>query len=103
MVLSAVALDMWFYRSTVDVSRRGLTVVGEMFGFGSSRWIDASEIVKIATASKMNSEKLAYYDLVAVCRDGRRITLAKRMPGRRLADFVIRQIMQTMQKSSTGD
>jgi hypothetical protein len=97
-LLAMVALNLWFYRSVVDVSRRGLTVTGGLFGLGSSRWIDAAEVVKIKTTSHFSSENLMYFDFVVVCRDGRQVTAGKRLPGRRLTDSVIRQIEQAMGK-----
>jgi hypothetical protein len=94
LVLSIVALNLWFYRSVVDVSRRGLAFTGGLFGRGASRWIDASAVVEIKTTSHFSSDNLTYYDLVVVCRDGQKVTIGKRLPGRRLADSVIRQIEQ---------
>ena len=50
-----MALDTWFYRSVVDVSKRGITVTGGLFGVGSKRWIDLSEIVEITPRTRMRS------------------------------------------------
>ncbi len=96
------AADLWFYRSVVDVSRRGLTVTGGLFGRGSPRWIQAADVAKIETASRMQSDKLMYYDLVIVCRDGKRVTAGKRLPGHRLAISVVQQLEQAMGKQETA-
>jgi hypothetical protein len=95
-MLSIVAVNLWFYRSVVDASHRGLTVAGGLFGRGSPQWIEASEVAKIETVSHLKSEKLMYYDLVIVCRGGERLTAGKRLPGHRLAVSVVRQIEQAM-------
>jgi hypothetical protein len=95
------AADLWFYRSVVDVSPRGLTVAGGLFGRGPSRWIETTDVAQITTVSNMQSDKQAYYDLVMVCRDGKRVTLAKRLPGHRLAVSIMRQIDRAMGKQET--
>ena len=64
------AAVLWFYRSVADVNHRGVTVTGGLFGWGSSRWIAATEVERIDTESNMKSYKLMYYDLIIVCRDG---------------------------------
>ncbi len=92
------AMDLWFYRSVVDVSHRGLTVTGGLFGHGSPRWIETADVAKIETVSHVQSGKLMYYDLVIVCRDGKRVTAGKRLPGHRLAIFVTRQVERAMGK-----
>ena len=93
-----VALDLWFYRSVVDASHRGLRVAGGLFGGCEEHWIDRADIVKIDTTSNLKSDKMAYYDVSIVRRGGKKITVAKRIPGRRLTDSVIRQIEQSMGK-----
>ena len=65
-----IAVNLWFYRSVVDISSRGLMVRGGIFGCGPRRWIDAAEIDKIETPSNLQSEKLMYCDLIIVCRGG---------------------------------
>jgi hypothetical protein len=92
------ALDLWFYRCVVDASRLGLRVAGGLFGGRVEHWIDRADIVKIDVTSNMKSEKMAYYDVIVVRRGGKKITAAKRLPGRRLTDSVIRQIEQAMGK-----
>jgi hypothetical protein len=101
VLLLVTALELWFFRSVVDVSARGLTVTGGLFGCGSSRWIVASEVVKIETVSNMKSDKLMYFDLIVICRGGKRITAGKWLPGKRLATAVIHQIEQAMGKQET--
>ncbi len=97
-LLLIITLELWFFRSTVDVSSRGMTVGGGLFGGFSSRWIEAADIVGIETVSNMKSDKIIYYDIVIVCRGGKRVTAGKWLPGKRLTMAVIRQIEQSLGK-----
>jgi hypothetical protein len=100
LLLFAIALDIWFYRSVVDVSQRGITVTGGLFGYGSSRWIDASEVAGINLTSRMGSgegeSRKSCFDIDVLCTGGKRITIGKRVPGKRLAMAVIRQIEEAL-------
>ena len=96
LLMFYAAIDVMFYRSTVDASRRGLTVCGGLFGRGASRHIAAADVTRIDTVSNMKTDSLMYYDLVIDCRDGSKVTAGKRVPGQRLANSVIRQIEQAM-------
>lgn len=102
LVLLAVVADLWFYRSVVDVSQRGLTVTGGLFGRGSPRWIQATDVIDIKLVSNMSSDKLMYFDLVIVCGGAKRVTAGKWLPGRRLATSVMRQIEQAMGRVESG-
>ncbi len=50
VLLLLFVADIWFYKSAVDVSPRGLKVTGGLFGLGKSHWIDASDVAKIEPA-----------------------------------------------------
>jgi hypothetical protein len=86
----------------VDVSPAGLTVVGGLFGFGREQQIKAANIEKIMPISRMSSGQgpgaKVYYDIQVVCRPTRKVTIGKRMLGKRLAASVVRQIEQAMGK-----
>lgn len=96
IVLLLAALELWLYRSTVDVSTRGISVRGGLCGGFSRRWIEFDDIIDIETASHMKSEKVIYYDIVVVCRGGKRITAGKWIPGKRRTAAVIRQIERAL-------
>jgi hypothetical protein len=93
-------VDLWFYRSVVDASPRGLAVAGGWFGLGRPRWIEAAQVEKIEAAGKTRSDPYTWYDLVVVRGDGKRMTAAKRLGGQRLANSIIRQIEQAMGRCS---
>jgi hypothetical protein len=101
LITTIFAIDLWFYRSVVDVSHSGLTITGGLFGRGPSQWIEASDVAKIQTVSHMGNDKLEFYDLVVVCSNGKRVTAGKRVPGKRLATSISRQIEQAMGKLET--
>jgi hypothetical protein len=95
-LILAIVVDAWFYRSVADVSGQGLTVRGGLFGLGRARWVEASEVAAIEAAKGMQSGGNVYYNVILVCKDGRRITIGKRLLGNRLATAVIRQIEEAM-------
>ena len=100
LLLLAISVDSWFYRSAVNVLTSGLAVTGGLFGLGRGQWIDASQIIEIKPVSRMSSGDKVWYDLVVVCGGGKRITAGKRLLGKRLAESVIHQIEQAMGKPS---
>lgn len=96
LVLLAASVDIWFYRSVVDVSARGLTIVGGLFGFGREQSISPADIKQITSASRMSCGQNIYYDIELVPTTGEKITVGKRILGKRLVDSVIRQIEQEL-------
>lgn len=100
LFLLALAVDVWFYRSVVDVSRRGLTVTGGLFGRGRSQCVGVSEIRQILTTRTMTSGDKAYFDLIIVCNDGKRITAGKRLCGKSAAATVVHLIEQALEKTA---
>ena len=93
--------DMWFYRSAIDVSRHGLTVTGGLFGRGTSRLLVPAEVAKIQAVSGSQAMSGWLYDVVIICRDGRRVKVGKRLPDKRLATAVIQQIEQAIGGNSS--
>jgi hypothetical protein len=95
VIILLIGLDLWFYRSVVDVSPRGLTVTGGLFGRGRSRQIEASSIDRIEAVGGMTSGNMVYYNIVVVSR-GKKISLGKRVQGKWLAEAVCRQIKEAL-------
>jgi hypothetical protein len=93
-----LAVDMWFYKSAVDVSPRGLTVTGGLFGWGTPQWVDASDVAKIEPVKGMQSGQSLYYDIVVTRHSGKKITAAKRLAPHHLAKAIADQITQAMVK-----
>lgn len=91
-----VSLDLFFYRSVVDVSPDGLSLKAGLFGGRRRRWIPLSEVEAIKLDSNMGSEQQKYYDIVAVCSNGKKVTLGKHLPGQRLANAILQQIEQAL-------
>ena len=98
LILLPVA-DSWFYKSAVDVSPRGLTVTGGLFGLGKNQWVDASDVAKIEPAQgSMQSGQTVFYNIIIICRTGRQITTAKRLAPYHVATAIANQIAQAMLK-----
>ncbi len=100
VLLLFFALDLWFYRSAVDVSPRGLTVTGGLFGRGRPQWVDASDVARIEPVKGMQSGQSLYYDIVVTRRGGKKITAAKRIVPHHLAQAIADQIAQAMAEPS---
>lgn len=88
LLLVAAMVDVWFYRSAVDVSRYGLSITAGLFGFGRTQWIDAADVKQFQYKRGMQAGSTVYYNLVARLRDGKEITLGKRIPGRHMAEAI---------------
>ncbi len=105
LLLLIACIDVWFYRSVVDVSPSGLTVVGGLLGLGREKQISAANIEKIEPINRMNAGRgqgaKVWYDIQVVYRPTKKATIGKRIMGKRLAASVIRQIEQGM--SGKGD
>ena len=101
-ILLLAVLDLCFYRSTIDVSPRGVAVTGGLFGLGSARWVEAANVAKFEAIRGMQSGEHVFYDVVVTCRDGKRIKFGKRLPGNRQAEAIIRQIEQSLGTPSLG-
>lgn len=97
-----IATDLWFYRSVVEASHRGMTVAGGLFGIGRTRQIAVADIAKIEPKSRLSSTKGAskkmYYDIDIILTSGKHVTAGKNVPEKRPAEAVIRQIEQAMGK-----
>ena len=92
------SLSLWFYRSVVTVSHRGIAVTGGLFGIGQPRQIAAADIAKIEPKSRMSAGNKMFYDIDIILASGKHVTAGKNVPGKRPADAVIRQIEQAMGK-----
>ena len=91
-------LDVAFYRSVVDVTRDGIGVRGGLFGMGRLRRIDARQLADLEPVRGMQAGKRLYYGVAAVTGDGKKITLGKRLANKQLAELVIEQIRQSMDR-----
>jgi hypothetical protein len=102
LFLLLASFDLWFFRSVVDVSASGLTVVGGWLGVNRRREIDVADIEKIVPYSRMSTSngptKKVYYDIDVIRKTGKKVTIGKRIFGKRLVESVIRQIEEGLGK-----
>lgn len=91
-----VLLDVWCYRSVVDVSPRGLVIAAGLTGLGQPRSIEASQIAAIDFRQSMQVGTQAYGNLVIRVRGQKPVTAAKWLPSRRCAETMIRQWEETL-------
>jgi hypothetical protein len=98
VLIFLILTDLWFYRSVIDVSPRGLAVTGGPFGLGATRQIEAADVKTLETERGMSSNQNVYYNLVVVRSNGARMTMGKRVRGQRLATAVMRQMEQALER-----
>jgi hypothetical protein len=96
LLFLAVGASVCFYRSTVDASASGLTFVGGFFGLDRELRIKSADVKSIVLTSRMYSGAKRYYDIDVICTTDKTVTVGKRIPDKRLALSVIRQIEQAM-------
>jgi hypothetical protein len=98
VIILLAGLNLWFYRSTVDVSPAGLTVTGGICGLGRARRVDAAEVARIEAKWNGSIGWVTDYNIVAVRNHGKPITLGKHVAGRWPAEAICRQIEQARAK-----
>ena len=86
------------------VSQRGRCVAarpdhhGRTVRAGAARRIKVADVTGIDAVNRMQAGQTVYYNLVATCRDGKKVTIGKRVPGHHLALAVIAQIERALGK-----
>ena len=75
-------------------------MTGGWLGLGRPRWIEAAKVVYIEAAGRTHSSNKTWYDVIVVRDDGKRITVAKRLPGQCLANSIIRRIKRALGKAT---
>ena len=96
LLILLIVLDLWFYRSVVDVSPDGITVRAGLMGTGREQRIDVGDLDQIKPKSGMQSGNRIYYQIVAHHGLAKKTTLAKYLPGKMQAENVIREIEKAL-------
>jgi hypothetical protein len=93
-----ILADLWFYRSVVDVSPRGLTIRAGLFGLGESRRLELADIAKFEFAGGMQAGNTVYFDVKVRLQNQKKLTAAKLLPSRALAEGLIARWEDEMTK-----
>ena len=97
-ILFILALaDSWLWRSQLDVEQGRVTHRAGLFGWGKRKTIPATDVSRFATESRMQSSSQRYYNLKLVTRSGASLTIAKHIPGKRLAETAGKHILHAIQ------
>lgn len=83
------ALDLWLGTQRVWVSATGLQVTHGILGWGSARTFDVSVVGKIQTRIGMQMGRKAFYDVVLVTKNGRKIVLGSSLSSNRQAEALV--------------
>jgi hypothetical protein len=101
-IILPIMFDLWLYQSTVDVSPEKVVVQAGWLGLGGRREVAAGDVTKIDAVQGMTSNSRVFYSLVLVLGNCKRVAVAKRIPGHRTAQGVIRAIEDAMGRGHLG-
>lgn len=91
-------IDLWLYRSVVDVTRHEVAVTAGVLGLGRTRRLPLSEIERIYADRGMQSGRTVFYSVFFGLGGGRKVLAGKRLKNRRQADAVIRELEEATGK-----
>jgi hypothetical protein len=89
-------LDIWLYASRVIVNNRRLTLTAGFLGIGRPGMLEANEIERIYKKRGMQSGNTIFYQIVLKTKDGKDITLGKRVKNAQTADAIVDAIQSAL-------
>lgn len=96
LLVGFAVLDLWFYRSVVDVFRHDVTVRGGLLGLGRKRRIDIADVKNVFLQRGMQSGKTVFYTVCFGLGGGKKIVAGKRLKGKPHAQAVVRDLEETL-------
>ena len=96
VLMLGVMLDLWLYRSSIDVTRSFVVVNSGWLGLGSHRELPVSDIEKFDFSQSMQSNQRVFFNLYVVIGAGKKIKFAKNVAGNWTAKAVIKAIQEAM-------
>lgn len=89
-------LDVWFYRSWIDVRPGEIVFQGGVFGMGSTRRFVKDQVDTVRPKREMQSGNQLYYQLDVVERGGGTYVAAKRLPDLETAEQLARDVLAVL-------
>lgn len=89
VLLILACLSLWFGSTRTRLDGEGITVTSRVFGVGSSKVISARDVEALDLSIGMQSGKTPYYDIVARCRGGRKVSLGSAVRDKREAERLV--------------
>lgn len=90
------ALELWLWRSVMDVNLRGVTLRAGLVGLSSTQSFDNDQIKTITYTSGMQSGRKLYYDLQLTTKDGKSYGIGKRIPSQSAAQAIVDDVRQAL-------
>jgi hypothetical protein len=100
LLMTAFVFDLWFRRSRVVVNPDGVTVQKAWLAFKKEQRLQTGEIKNITSDVGATAGHAAYHDLKIQTRTGRNITAASNLASKPEADWLVRQMIGALKKSS---
>lgn len=92
LFVAYLALDLWFYKSTVDASPAGLAVRGGLFGLGRTHRATPKEFQRFTSREYMSSGRNVWCTISIKPRNRPRITIAKGIRRKLLERAIIEEL-----------
>ncbi len=96
LLLGWFVLDLWTGVSKVRVDRQGVRVTSGWFRSGSERLVPESDIGDVRAAIGMQTGTIAYYDIMVVRRNGRKVTAGRSVRDKREAEWLAATIRSAL-------
>jgi hypothetical protein len=91
-------MDLWFFRSKVEISEQSLSISKGIFTLGNPRQFEFSQIKDLEITNGMTFMNKLYYQLVLVTTDGKKHLFGKGLNSRYLADTLAAEMKKIMGK-----
>ncbi len=91
-----LALDLWFYKSRIEVNFQVLTLAGSILGIGSTHTLYYEQIQDISVTRGMQVGNKLYYGVKVKMNNGKSHTAAKRLDNRQQAEQLAKEIEKAL-------
>ncbi len=88
LLIGWATADSWFYYCRIDDRKSELAFRGGWFGVGREQRVDKSEVQSVTVQQSAQSGNRVYFNIQLRTVSGGKHTLARNLPGKRLADTV---------------
>ncbi len=100
LLFSYFAVEMWFWRSTLEVDSHGITLRAGLVGLAPTRQLMRNQIRSISIKSGMQSGRKLYHDLQITTTDGKTYFFGKRVPNQPAAKAIADDVRQALGMAS---
>jgi hypothetical protein len=92
LLVAFAVLDLWLYRSVVDVFRHEVAVRGGLLGLGRTRRFGIEKVKNVFLKQGMQSGRTVFYNVCFDLGGGRKVVAGKRLKDKPQAQAVVREL-----------